>query len=163
MRGICVCSQSLESPRRTMNALVRAAKNMTIAANRTIRPVSEARREAPRPPPEPPLKSSPGGSPPPFQMSVVTELAILLVFHCSGYQRRIALHHVVLRRAGDAVLVRAVVDHRVDSGEIVKRRRGGDSPLQRGCFPGIGGRFCALLQAPEQVDHENDLRADRDE
>jgi hypothetical protein len=59
-----------------MNALVRAAKNMTTAARSTIKPVSEARREAPRPP-EPPLESPlSGGWPPPFQMLEVIEVAI---------------------------------------------------------------------------------------
>src|SRR5262245_10944791 len=166
-----MCAQSFESPRRTMNALVRAAKNMTTAASRTIKPVSDARRDAPRPP-EPPPKSSPrGGSPPPFQISVVRELAILpvygasrrslaLMLHRRSGQWRVRLHYIVPGRARNAVLVWTMVHHWVHAGEIVERRRRGNRPFQRRRFPGIRSRPGAFLQAPEQVDHENDLRRD---
>src|SRR5438105_14905329 len=114
-----------------MNALLSAAKNMTTAASRTIRPVTEARRDAPRPPEPPPKSPLSGGSPPPFQISAVVVLAILLVFH-SAYQRRVSLHHVVLRRSRHAVLVGTVIDDRVHAGEIIERRRRRDFPFQSG-------------------------------
>src|SRR5260370_10900754 len=151
--GIPVVIQSFESPRRTMKALVSAAKNITTAASSTISPVMEARREAPRPPDEPSPwpESPPGGLPPPFQISVVTELAILLMSHCPGHQRRIGLHDVILRSAWYAVFVGAVVDHRMHAGEIIEWRRRWDGPFESRRFPRIHRRLRALFHAPEQI------------
>ena len=65
IRGSGKATQSLEMPRRTTNALVKAAKAMVVAASSTIRPVMEARRDAPQPsdppPPPPPPRGGDGG------------------------------------------------------------------------------------------------------
>src|SRR5450432_3728011 len=133
--GISVRTQSFDSPCRTMNALVSAAKNMTTAASSTIRPVIDARRDTPRPPdPWPPPKFPPpggGGGSCPFQTSVVTELAIRLVFHCPGHQRWIGLHDVVPGRARNAVLVGTVVHNRMHAREIIEGRRRWNGPFER--------------------------------
>jgi hypothetical protein len=74
--GIGVFTQSLESPRRTKNALLNAANSMTLAASSTSSPVMEARREAPRPPPSPsppPKSRVEGGAPRPPIISVVVD------------------------------------------------------------------------------------------
>jgi hypothetical protein len=65
-------------PRRTTNALVKAAKAMVVAASSTIRPVMEARRDAPRPsgPPPPPPKPPPRGGAGGLMMSDVMEEGI---------------------------------------------------------------------------------------
>src|SRR3954452_20535234 len=77
--GLGMVAQSSESPRRTTNALVNAAKTMVLAASSTKRPVNEARRDEPRPsepPPPPPHPRSTGGGGGPFNMSCVMDPAI---------------------------------------------------------------------------------------
>ncbi len=74
MRGSGIATQSLDIPRRTTKALVNAANTMVLAANSTIKPVMDARREAPRPsesppPPKPPPCGGAGG----WMMSDVME------------------------------------------------------------------------------------------
>ncbi|PYT30594.1 MAG: hypothetical protein DMG58_14055 [Acidobacteria bacterium] len=76
--GSGVSTQSFESPRRTKNALVKAANNMTLAASSTSSPVIEALREAPRLSPSPPPKPVvAGGAPRPPTISVVIDPGML--------------------------------------------------------------------------------------
>src|SRR2546422_868278 len=80
MPGMGVLIQSFDSPRLTKNALLNAAKNMMLAASRTIRPVIEARRDAPRPPKPPSPPQTPwveGGAPCPPIISVVVDPGML--------------------------------------------------------------------------------------
>src|SRR5581483_1212063 len=127
-------TQSFESPRRTTSALLRAANSITIAAKKTIRPVNEARRDAPRPPDPPPPKSRPsGGAGGPFMMSDVAEPAITPLSQGHHYASqpgrspndlyRVSLHDIILARPRHAVFVSTVVDYRMHTTEIVKRRR----------------------------------------
>ena len=78
-----------------------------------------------------------------------------LCFRMGG--RRIGLHREILGRAGNRVLIRTVVDHRMYAGEVIERRRRRNAPFERSSIPWVVARLGALLYAPEQVDQENDL------
>src|SRR5215469_5284917 len=75
---------------------------------------------------------------------------------------RIGLHYEIARRAGHAVLIRTVVDHRRDAAEIVVRRGRGRDPFESCRFPRIVAGLLTFLHAPEEVENENKLTGDGD-
>src|SRR5262245_56563298 len=75
--------------------------------------------------------------------------------HASG---RLRLRKEVLLRLRRAVLVRAAVHGRQRRTPVQVRRRRGRRPLERVRVPGVHGRLPAAEEAPEEVDHERDLR-----
>src|SRR3954451_23769577 len=159
--GLTRLIQSSEMPRRTTKALTSAEKTMVVAANSTNRPVKDARRDAPRPSgpsPPPPQPRSIGGGGGPFRTSCVMEPGIASdALRVAVDLRRVRLHDEVPRRAGDAVLVRTVVHHRMRAAEVIDGRRRRNGPFERGRAPGIGARARAPFQAPEEVGEENEL------
>src|SRR5262249_24253436 len=68
------------------------------------------------------------------------------------------LQYEIVRRPRNTVFVWTVIHHRMHAGEIVERWRRGNRPLERGRIPRIDRGGSALLDAPEQVDKEDDLR-----
>src|SRR5207249_11426133 len=76
-------------------------------------------------------------------VAVVLKLAMTgLMFRLD---RRIRLHHEILRRSRHAVFIRTVVHHRCHTAEIVMRRRRGGNPFKSGRFPRIVGGRLALF------------------
>src|SRR5258708_8922188 len=67
------------------------------------------------------------------------------------------LRRVVVGMAGDAVLVRLAVHHRLGEEVAVSRRRR-RGPLERGGVPGVLGDAGALPEAHEEVHDEDELR-----
>src|SRR5689334_7368583 len=74
--GRVVVAQSLDSPRRTQNALVKAAKIIVVAVSSTNRPVMDARRVAPGWPPPPSPHCPDPGPDGPLTSALVIDLAI---------------------------------------------------------------------------------------
>ena len=78
--------------------------------------------------------------------------------------RRKMLRNVVIGRARHAEFVRSVIHDRLHAAKIIEGRRRRNRPFQRRRMPGI--LFLAFLpglQAPEEIEQEDELRADRDE
>src|ERR1700680_4642250 len=86
-------------------------------------------------------------------------LLLLLSRRC----RRDVLRREVGRCARHAEFIRSAVHARKMPAEIVGRRRRGGGPFERRRVPGIVGRLLTLLQAPEEIDEEENLRKGRDE
>src|SRR4029077_12121323 len=74
---------------------------------------------------------------------------------------RLILHREISSVAGQAVFVWPAIRH-WRSHEISMRRRRRRGPLQRGGFPWIVVDFFAVLDAPEEVDDERNLRQTHD-
>ena len=70
----------------------------------------------------------------------------------------VVLRDEVLGGARDAVLVRPAVDDGQLLEVAVSGRRAGGGPLERRRLPVVGLGLGAVLQAPEEVEDERDLR-----
>src|SRR5271168_4378804 len=86
--------------------------------------------------------------------SVSYEL-ILIVLRLDLLGRR--LHEVITHRTLHAVLIRVVVNHRMFTAEIIKRRRRSGAPLERRRLPRVIGRGLAPETAVNQVEEKNKL------
>src|SRR5215470_11626588 len=76
---------------------------------------------------------------------------------------RIRLHHEILRRSRYAILIRPIVHDWSLPAEVVMRWRSRSRPLKRRRVPRVVAGLRTFEHAPEQIDHENELRRDRDE
>src|ERR1700736_4544180 len=75
--------------------------------------------------------------------------------------RRVGLHYVVLWRSRNAVLVRTVMHERGATTKVVMRGRRSSGPFERSRFPRVIAGLRTLLHAPEQIDYEDELSANR--
>src|ERR1700734_3505077 len=146
-RGSWKCSQSGETPCRTIIELVKAAKNMEMAATATQTPVSDFSACEPEAVTWPGRGVIFGGLPGPRSSTprVVMLGGSVVVAIIGPLPRprllwrgllRCGLHQVVLRTV-DSVFIGTVVDHQVPTAKIVKGRRRTGGPLERSSFPGI--------------------------
>src|ERR1044071_9017523 len=111
------------------------------------------------------LPFGPGKPPPDPIPLLVTFLVLVTIVAITAWHvgPDVCLHYKIIRRSGHGKFIRSVIDHRQHAREVVVRRRRCRGPLERRRFPRIiVGHLLALEDAPEHVEVEKQLRADRD-
>src|SRR5688500_13134545 len=156
--------------RRTMYELVKPMNIIDIVPSISQIPkraMSRGERSG-RSPPAPSRYPWPGPAGPPApgrgsrRSRISLGLIAISVAALAG-QRRLVLHHVILRGVGVPVLVRPPVDGRDLARPVPVRGSGRGRPLEAVGVPRVLGRPLARERAPEEVHEEQQLRGAEDD